>query len=244
MMKRYITFALVAVFSFAFASCSNDDDTDDGSISSSPKKEYTYLFNGEKYYYGETNDLGYGITTTSIQCYFDLKQDYYEQDLDYCFFLLGGQDVPLSLTSLRFDEDGNVIQPADHYEIEGQLIFKKFDPKSLKKGDELEMEQAIQLVQGKYLRDASNYLRVIRYTYGSKVQSATKEYTWTGAPVGKIRFVSYGSHPDSSTLKVIVLEFNNVTFEVYGGGNYDSHPYKPQTVKINGEIAFSSSIAG
>lgn len=137
----------------------------------------------------------------------------------------------------NFDEDGNMLAPNWNYSVSVMLVFKKFNPKTMKEGEELEVIQVVKSHRTdsndpKYLFDFLNDFEI-----EDMKTSRIKDYTWRGPAVGKIRFVSYTDHPDG-TRKLITLEFDHVTFEEYQGSDYSTFPYKAKTVTINGEISF------
>lgn len=221
----------VAISSLSLTACGGDDD--DYDTGGSAKKYYTYQLNGETYYYGGT----FGIYGTSIGASYDLQNDFYELGSDRAYFSFGGQDVPLRSMKDNFDEDGNMLAPNWNYSVSVMLVFKKFNPKTMKEGEELEVIQVVKSHRTdsndpKYLFDFLNDFEI-----EDMKTSRIKDYTWRGPAVGKIRFVSYTDHPDG-TRKLITLEFDHVTFEEYQGSDYSTFPYKAKTVTINGEISF------
>ena len=228
----------VAIGSLSLTAC-GDDDNDDFDEGNSAKKYYTFLLNGETYYYGGT----FGIFGTDIHASYDLNEDFYEKDFKEATFSISAQDVPYRSWKDYYDEDGNLLAPNWNYSIHVLLYFKKFNPKSMKKGEELEVLQAVtshrtDTDDPKYLFDFYNYL-----TFEDEKTNRKKSYTWRGPAVGKIRFVSYTDHPNGYS-KLITLEFDDVTFEEYQGDDNSSFPYKARTVTIKGEISFSSAPCG
>ena len=239
-MKKLLHFTLMvigAAIPMTFISCG--DDEDDGVDKKPSQKSYTFLFNDETYYYGRIDEMD----ITTIHCFYELNMDYYELDNDWCSFYINAQNAPYISAEELFDEDGNMLEPDYNTYIEGHFTFKKFDPKTIKKGDELEIIQNVNSYRKdsddpKYLFDFDNNLKLI-----DEKSNQMKQYSWRGPAKGKIKFVSYTDHPDGY-FKLITLEFDNVTFEVYQGYDYISHPYKAKTVTINGKISFSSSVIG
>ena len=135
----------------------------------------------------------------------------------------------------------NLLESDENYRIDAHFQFPKFDPKTMKKGQELEVYQMVSTHRTgsddpKYLFDFTNYLTMKTH------KGDQKQYTWRGPAVGKIKFVSYTDHPNEID-KLITLEFDNVTLEEYQGTDYSSFPYKAKTVTIRGMISFSSSPA-
>ena len=228
-MKKYLkfmTFAMVAVCSLISVSCGDDDDDDFGSQSS--KKDYTFLLNGKTYYYGTYSTL-WGL---QINADYDLHLDFYEQNLDYYSFNVTGVDN--KTPSVTFDKDGNLVlnDTTAYYSAELFLYFKKFDVNSIKKGDELEFN--------------GNTFNTIYFNYHYYTstppyfQDIAKYYRRENSSTGKVRFVSYGKFDYG--YKAITLEFDNVTFELDKRFDYSSHPYKAESITINGEIVFLSRI--
>lgn len=230
--------ALVAIGSLLLVGCSKDDDNNNDDEEHTSAQSYTFQLNGETYYYAIIDKIG-----TTIKASYDLNNDYFESNNDWARFSIHAQNLPYRSLWETFDEDGDMLEPDWGYEVFVLLNFKKFDPKSMETGQELEVIQNVQSLRKdsndpKYLYDFSNYL-----TFEEQKTDKEKWYTWRGAAVGKIRFVSYKEHPNRLN-KVITLEFDNVTFEEYQGIDYSSFPYQAKTITINGEITFSSSGIG
>ena len=189
-MKKYIkfwAFAIMAVFSLVFISCGDEDDVDE-----IVKEDYTFTINGETFYYGKTDELG-----SWIYAGYDLNMDYNELDNEWCSFVIEAQDVPYPSWSEMVDDDGNWIAINDpNYHVSIKFGFKKFDPKELKKGDELEFYQIIGSFNNdpKYLRDMFNEIKITDKKQDFKI------YTWKKPVVGKgkVKFVSYGDRPNST----------------------------------------------
>lgn len=225
-MKRYLkfmAFAMSAVFSLAFVSCSSDDDNDgEGKGNSSSKKDYSYTINDIPFYYGK--DYFWGASTV---CSSELHLGTSDADYDWAMLFIHGYDTPLQDFDQQVDEDGNWVEHEYEYSIEGVLNLKKFNPKTKKKGDTLEVLQNVKSYRTdtddpKYLMDFENYV----YVHSGNLK---KRYTWRGKYQGSIKFVSY-------TDNILTLEFDHVKMEVYQGSDYSSHPYKAATITINGQI--------
>ncbi len=235
-MRKIIHLVLMVIWGatpLTFISCGDDDDNDTGG-----QKYYTFSLNDETYYYGGVSKLH----VTYIRCFYNLNIHSNVKNMDCCSFFFNAQDAPYVYIEDRYDEDGNVLTSNANFSLEGQMKFKNFDPKSMKKGDELEVVQTIASYRynsddPKDLIDFDNLFHI------ADVNDHWKEFSWMGHPVGKIRFVSFTNHPDGGR-KLITLEFDNVTFEVYKGKDYGYHPFKAKTITINGNISFSSSVIG
>lgn len=238
-----MAYVFVTLFSLGVISCSSDDEDDpyiplDNKEEEKPKdnitEQFNFKFNGQTYYYARITWLG--DVTLDCYCDLDLYRDYWETPSDNCTFNINAYDIPNYGSDI--DVHGNFTAPKENYEIECWLYFKKFDPRVLKTGDVLEIDNYIKYWNNLTIHDSQG--EVNYQIENHKAIDITKKYLLSEPYQGTIRFVSYTKHPDGFN-KMVTLEFINVTFEEYQDEDYSNFLYKAKTVTINGNISFKAN---
>ncbi len=207
------------ILSFA---CSEDD----GNINHKSKSEYSFMINGQPFYYSVNEPIGLNLKT-----YFDI-------DDEWCYCSINAYDKQVSYESYDQLYDSSLIPY--NFEVEAIFTFNSFNPKKMNTGDALTPQQSISSIVNysddpKYLFDFNNYLSIY------DKDDLRKEYTWKGKPNGKITFISYKEDPEFDDY-LLTLGFENVTLEMVPIEDYENHPFKANTVTINGKITFSSNV--
>lgn len=224
--------ALFATMSFAFTSCSDDDDEPDVS-NADVKGNYTFQFNGKTYYYGY--DYGFAGLKMSKLAFFNMEDD-------YCLLLINAQDIPIKHDEVGMEDR----EQGESSSLECQFVLEPFNPKTAKKGDVLSFKQVIASHRKdsddpKYLFDFNNYTY---YREAALGYNETKIYTWQSDAQGVVKFVSY-TYDDDTEEACLTLEFINVEKNLFIG-DYDYSEFADKSKKgvFNGTISFHDSVCG